>query len=51
MESLEMTATLATPHLSGPLQTLMMHSFVPQVVQAAREIQLVAARREELVVR
>ena len=51
LESLELMATLAAPHLLGPIQILIMHSFVPQPVQAEREIQQVAARREGPVVR
>ena len=42
LESLELTAPLATPHLSGPIPILLMHSFVPQPVQVVKEIQPVA---------
>lgn len=51
LESLEMTATRAALRLSGSLQTLIMHLFLLQVVQAEREIQWVVAQREGLVLR
>ena len=47
--SLETTAPLAAPHLSGTIQILLMHLFVPQAVQAARQIQGAASRQEGLV--
>jgi hypothetical protein len=39
-------AMLAAPRLLGQIQILTMRSCVPQLVQAEREIRLVAARQE-----
>jgi hypothetical protein len=46
---MEPTATMAVPHLSDPIQILIMHLFVPQAVQAAQTIQRAVSRQEELV--